>query len=141
MADNFQTESRYRDFNGLEGLLHTTLQLVADVALDLRVTSDAKHIEIGITDKSHSMAWILADVSRHGGTAADMVIVGDEFGPLGGIEGSDAKTAIPGAVIYSVGREPNGVPAGVTHLGGGPAQLVSILTSVIADSPWHDPDG
>ena len=101
----------------LERLLHTTLQLVADVAPDLRVTSDAKHIEIGITDKSHSMAWILADVSRHGGTAADMVIVGDEFGPLGGIEGSDAKTAIPGAVIYSVGREPNGVPAGVTHLG------------------------
>ena len=132
---------RYRDFNGLEGLLHTTLQLVADVAPDLRVTSDAKHIEIGITDKSHSMAWILADVSRHGGTAADMVIVGDEFGPLGGIEGSDAKTAIPGAVIYSVGREPNGVPAGVTHLGGGPTQLVSILTSAIADRPWHDPDG
>ena len=131
--------SRYRDFGGLEGLLHATLQLVADVAPDLRVTSDAKHIEIGITDKSHSMTWILADVSKHGGTAADMVIVGDEFGPLGGIEGSDAKTAIPGAaVIYSVGREPNGVPASITHLGGGPTQLVNILRSVIAGRPWHD---
>ena len=130
--------SRYRDFDGLEGLLHKTLQLVAEVAPDLRVTSDAKHIEIGITDKSHSMAWILADVSEHGGTAADMIIVGDEFGTLGGIEGSDAKTAIPGAVVYSVGREPNGVPAGITHLGGGPPQLVNILTSLIAN-PWHDP--
>lgn len=131
--------SRYRDFGGLEGLLDATLRLVADVAPDLRVTSDAKHIEIGITDKSHSMTWILADVSKHGGTAADMVIVGDEFGPLGGIEGSDAKTAIPGAFIYSVGREPNGVPASITHLGGGPTQLVNILTSVIAGNPCHDP--
>ena len=131
--------SRYRDFKGLEGLLDTTLQLVADMAPDLRVTSDAKHIEIGITDKSHSMTWILADVSERGGTAADMVIVGDEFGLLGGIEGSDAKTAIPGAVIYSVGREPNGVPAGITHLGGGPTQLLRILTSLITNRPWHDP--
>ena len=133
--------SRYREFNGLEGLLQTTLRLVADVAPDLRVTSDAKHIEIGVTDKSHSMSWILADVSRHRGTVTEMLIIGDEFGPLGGIEGSDAKTAIPGAAVYSVGREPNGVPAGITHLGGGPTQLVNILTSVIAESPWHDPLG
>ncbi len=133
--------SRYRDCNGLKGLLQTTLQLVADVAPDLRVTSDAKHIEIGVTDKSHSMAWILADVSGRRGTVAEVAIIGDEFGPLGGIEGSDAKTAIPGAAIYSVGREPNGVPAGITHLGGGPRQFVNILTSVIANSPWHDPPG
>lgn len=131
--------SRFRDFNGLKGLLETTLRLVADVAPDLRVTSDAKHIEIGVTDKSHSMTWILADVSKRRGTVSEMVIIGDEFGPLGGIEGSDAKTAIPGAAVYSVGREPNGVPAGITHLGGGPRQFVNILTSVIANSPRHDP--
>lgn len=127
--------TQYRDFDGLEGLLKAALRLVTDVAPDLRVTTDAKHIEIGITDKSHSMTWILADVSKHGGTAADIVIVGDEFSPLGGIEGSDAKTAMPGATVYSVGREPNGVPAGITHVGGGPAQLVNILTSVMVGQP------
>ena len=126
---------RYRHFGGLPGLLELTSRLVSEVEPDLRVTSDAKHIEIGITDKSHSMNWVVADIARHGGTVADLVVIGDEFGPIGNAEGSDAKTAIVGATVYSVGREPNGVPHGISHLGGGPEQLVRIFQSLVRRWP------
>ena len=123
--------ARFADNGGLAGLLRATAELIASGPTNLRVTSDAKHIELGITDKADSMDWVLADIASHGGTVADLIIVGDEFGPIGRAEGSDAKTALPGASVYSVGREPNGVPEGIDHLGGGPAQFINILESMV----------
>lgn len=127
--------TRFRAFGGLCGILDLTTAAAAAFPEDLSLTSDAKHIEIGITDKSHSMTWILEDIERHGGAISDLTIVGDEFGTIGGIEGSDAKTTLPGAAVYSVGNEPNGVPAGINHLGGGPAQFVKILEALTAGLP------
>lgn len=128
-------DARFGGFGGLCGLLRVAAELAAGVPSELRLTSDAKHVEIGITDKADSMVWVLDDVSRHGGTVADLIVVGDEFGPMGGLEGSDAKTAVRGATIYSVGSETNGVPEGIQHLGGGPAQFVRILESLAAGRP------
>lgn len=102
---------------------------------DPRVTTDAKHVEIGLTDKtdgSHALFPLLASL----GAAADRVLVcGDEMGPLGGEPGSDSlMLAGDGlrATAISVGVEPEGVPASVIPLGGGPARFLELLRDQVA---------
>jgi trehalose/maltose hydrolase-like predicted phosphorylase len=97
---------------------------------DARVTSDAKHVEIGLADKSDSASWILSELWGRGVGPGLVLIAGDEFGPLGGLPGSDslmlvAKAARSSAV--SVGVEPGGVPPGVKWLPGGPDVFVELL--------------
>jgi hypothetical protein len=95
-----------------------------------RVTSDAKHVEIGLTDKTDSMRALLPRFAERGTTANQLLIVGDEFGSLGGVPGSDSLLLTPetaGATVVSVGPEPTGVPPAVTHLGGGPAAFLELL--------------
>ncbi len=101
---------------------------------DPRVTSDAKHVEIGLTDKSDSAGWIMREL-WHGGIApAQVLLVGDEFGPLGGLAGGDSRLLAgtgKRAQSVSVGVEPGGVPAGVVWLGGGPDTLAAVLEDQI----------
>ncbi len=95
-----------------------------------RVTSDAKHVEIGLTDKADSARWIFTDLWRRGVASDHVLIAGDEFAPLGGVVGSDALMlggAAKNATVVSVGVEPEGVPAGVQLLGGGPNAFLHIL--------------
>ncbi|HEX9097831.1 MAG TPA: glycosyl hydrolase family 65 protein [Candidatus Dormibacteraeota bacterium] len=97
---------------------------------DARVTSDAKHVEIGLTDKSDSARWVLDDLWRRGIGPGLVLIAGDEFGSMGGVTGSDAWMLIPEAsrsFAVSVGQEPEGVPPGVLHVSGGPAVFVALL--------------
>ena len=97
---------------------------------DARVTSDAKHVEIGLTDKSDSAEWLFDDLWKRGISPRLVAVVGDEFGPLGGLLGSDSLLMVPGGIgscVVSVGREPNGTPAGVIRLGGGPEKFFAIL--------------
>jgi hypothetical protein len=98
---------------------------------DPRVTSDGKYVEIGLTDKSDSIAWIFEHVATTNVIdAAAILIAGDEFGDVGGFAGSDRRMITPdtrGVRVVSVGREPNGVPPGVIHLPGGPGAFLSIL--------------
>jgi trehalose/maltose hydrolase-like predicted phosphorylase len=100
-----------------------------------RVTSDAKHVEVGLTDKADSMRAVLRHLDDRG-VGGDLVLVaGDEFGDLGGVPGSDSLLLVPeaaGATFVSVGREPAGVPARVRHLGGGPPAFVGLLEEQIA---------
>src|SRR5205823_2082310 len=65
---------------------------------------------------------------------SEVLIAGDEFGPIAGFAGSDdlLRTGVMDAVVVSVGAEPNGVPPGVIHLGGGPATFRRILQQQIA---------
>ena len=61
-----------------------------------------------------------------------MIVLGDEFGPIGDSEGSDYLTLIPElrrSVFVSVGVEPNGVPPRVMRLGGGPAAFLRSSTT------------
>jgi trehalose/maltose hydrolase-like predicted phosphorylase len=98
--------------------------------VDPRVTSDVKHVEIGLTDKSDSARWIFQELGRRGLGAGSVLVAGDEFGPTGGLPGSDSYLLIDEAVAattFSVGVEPNGVPAGIVALGGGPAAFVSVF--------------
>lgn len=98
---------------------------------DPRVTSDGKYVEIGLTDKSDSIAWLISEVAQpHGVGNTAILIAGDEFGDVGGFAGSDERMitdAAAGATYVSVGREPNGVPPGVLHVPGGPAKFLEIL--------------
>lgn len=102
---------------------------------DPRVTSDAKHIEIGLTDKSDSARWIMRELWRTGIGPGQVLIAGDQLGPLGGLPGSDSNLLVDashGATAVSVGVEPSGVPAGVVTLGGGPDMFAAILEDQIA---------
>jgi trehalose/maltose hydrolase-like predicted phosphorylase len=97
---------------------------------DPKVTSDAKHVEIGLTDKADSARWVLGELWRLGVAPAQTLIVGDEFGALGGLPGSDSyllPEEAQRAVAVSVGREPTGVPKGVLALAGGPDSFLAVL--------------
>ena len=126
-------EHRLHD-NGIAGLpevvgLATAVAREAGLA-DPRVTSDAKHVEVGLTDKSDSANWIFADLWRRGIGPSLVLVGGDEFGALGGIQGSDAFMLVGAArdaTAISVGREPSGTPPGVQHIGGGSRAFVEML--------------
>ena len=95
-----------------------------------KITTDVKHVEIGLTDKADSAHWAADRLAEEGITGQLILVVGDELGPLGGLAGSDSLMMVEGltrAPVVSVGVEPEGVPAGVMHVGGGPEQFLSLL--------------
>jgi hypothetical protein len=97
---------------------------------DPRVTSDVKHVEIGLTDKSDSARFAARWLAERGVTGRLVLVAGDELGALGGVPGSDSRMLVPGlarARVVSVGVEPTGVPDGVVHLRGGPARFLALL--------------
>ncbi len=130
-----ETERRLRSGGysaGIRGAYEAAERCARKAGLaDPRITSDVKHIEVGLTDKSDSLRWILKDIAERRNIPYSRVLVlGDEFGPVAGFEGSDFRMVLPGAegVTYvSVGREPNGVPGEVEHLGGGPEEFLRIV--------------
>jgi trehalose/maltose hydrolase-like predicted phosphorylase len=126
-------EERLRDA-GI-GSLAAVAALASDIAreaglADPRVTSDAKHVEIGLTDKADSARAVFAQLWADG-IAPDLVLIaGDEFGTLGGLPGSDSLMIIAEAErssVLSVGIEPNGVPEGIVLLAGGPGRFLELL--------------
>jgi trehalose/maltose hydrolase-like predicted phosphorylase len=122
--------------SGLEDAVTMALAAAREAGLDdARVTSDAKHLELGLTDKADAARWALADLWRRGIAPAQVLLAGDEFGPLGGLPGSDSLLLVPearGAVAVSVGAEPTGVPPGVIELGGGPDAFLALLRDQVA---------
>ena len=119
---------------GFDGLTEV-VQLALDVAVEVglpspRVTSDVKHVEIGLTDKADSARWIYRDLWSRGIGPGVVLIGGDEFGPLGEVAGSDSLMLVPEferATAVSVGVEPSGVPNGVIALRGGPGRFLDLL--------------
>ncbi len=130
-----QTEKRLREGGyapGIKGAYEATERFAREAGLaDARITSDVKHVEVGLTDKSDSLRWILKEVAeRRNIPYHDILVLGDEFGPIAGFEGSDFRMVLPGAegITYlSVGKEPNGVPEEVEHPGGGPDEFMRII--------------
>ncbi|MGH2841579.1 MAG: hypothetical protein ACRDKY_12225, partial [Solirubrobacteraceae bacterium] len=138
---------------GLAGI-REVVELATEVAreaglADPRVTSDAKHVEIGLTDKADSSRWLCSHLRRLGVGPGLVLVAGDEFGPLGGLPGSDSFLLVPEwtrATAISVGAEPTGAPADVLALGGGPARFLALLEDQLdrrcrcGDVPDIDPD-
>lgn len=111
--------------DGIRGAFAKTIEYAREFGLDdARLTTDVKHVEVGLTDKSDSINWVLEELANKRNIAlTDTLVLGDEFGPIAGFEGSDFLTYKPdaeGIDYISVGKEPNGVPQGVVHVGGGP---------------------
>jgi trehalose/maltose hydrolase-like predicted phosphorylase len=116
---------------GLPAVASIAAAAARDAGLtDPRVTSDAKHVEIGLTDKADS-ARALSRELWNDGIAPELVLVGgDEFGDLGGMPGSDSLMLVPelrGATVFSVGVEPNRTPQHVVHRPGGPGRFLGVL--------------
>jgi trehalose/maltose hydrolase-like predicted phosphorylase len=118
--------------DGLAAAVEIALAAARTAGLpDPRVTSDAKHVEIGLTDKSDSARWAFAELRRRGVGPGLVLVAGDEFGELGGLPGSDSLLLLPEvtrATAFSVGAEPNGAPAEVLALHGGPAVFLEVLS-------------
>ena len=136
LGDLFQAVQTRLKRAGLRGGLREAIMLVAKIARakglpHARITSDAKHIEIGLTDKGDAIDWVMHELAQPRNLSPEKVLIaGDEFGSPGGIEGSDHKmmtASSRGAVVVSVGPEPAGVPDGVLNLGGGPARFRALL--------------
>jgi trehalose/maltose hydrolase-like predicted phosphorylase len=127
---------RRHALDGLTAAVELGEAAAAEVGLaDACVTSDAKHIEIGLTDKSDSARWYFAHLWQRGVAPEQVLIVGDELGALGGLPGSDSKLMIAdgaGATVASVGVESGGAPVGVVALGGGPGAFERLLDRQIA---------
>jgi kojibiose phosphorylase len=123
---------------GLSGGLHEAIEMAERACREhgltnARVTSDVKHIEIGLTDKADSVRWLLGQVAAPREIPNETILVaGDEFGPTAGFPGSDDRMVVPqahGARFVSVGLEPAGVPPPVFPLGGGPARFRDLLSA------------
>jgi trehalose/maltose hydrolase-like predicted phosphorylase len=128
---------------GIGAAIELTQRLSSEAGLrDARITTDVKHIEVGLTDKSDSIAYLVRRLAPLRAIQPDEILIaGDEFGPIAGFEGSDYRMVTrlaADATIVSVGREPNGVPAGVIRLGGGPPEFLRVLRGQVprpADRP------
>jgi hypothetical protein len=136
IADLLQaTEHRLRRggiHGGIKQLFELAGKLSGEFGLEqARLTSDVKFIEVGLTDKANSVRWVLKYLAPQVGAGPqDVMIAGDEFGPIAGFEGSDFRMVTPeakGSVFVSVGPEPAGVPREVLHIGGGPAGFERLL--------------
>ena len=97
---------------------------------DARISSDAKYVEIGLTDKADSAHWAFADLWAHGIAPGDVIVAGDEFGLLGGVPGSNSLMLVPeseGCLAVTVGAEPFGPPEHVLAMPGGPNSILDVL--------------
>lgn len=129
---------------GISGGVREVIDFTRDVARskglpDARITSDVKHVEIGLTDKADSLTWVLHELAHPRGILPEEILIGgDEFGAIAGFPGSDSRMLVAesaGAIFVSVGPEPGGVPAGVLHMGGGPRQFRELLAAQAALYP------
>jgi trehalose/maltose hydrolase-like predicted phosphorylase len=115
----------------LSAVVEIARDAAADAGLaDPRVTSDAKHVEIGLTDKSGSTGWIMRELWRSGIGPGQVLVAGDELEPLGRFPGSDSNLLVDEAL--SVGLQAGLFAAGVVRLGGGPEMFAGVLEDQIA---------
>jgi len=133
------TEKRL-DENGFAGGIKKAYNVLSNIAktsgfTGAKITSDVKHLEIGLTDKSDSINWILLNLAeKYNIKDTEILIGGDEFGSIAGFEGSDSKMIIKKSIditYFSVGIEPNGVPKNVIHITGGPACFEKLIDEQI----------
>jgi trehalose/maltose hydrolase-like predicted phosphorylase len=99
---------------------------------DARVTTDARHLEIGLTDDADAVHWLLRELWRRGIGPGLVAIAGQESGLLGDMTRSDWLSLVPEA-----GR--------ATSFSVGPGQLLDFLHDQLErrrgrDVPDVDPD-
>ena len=127
--------------HGLRDGVRSVARLAKEIArshglADPRLTTDAKYLEIGLTDKSDSLDWVMKRLVEPAGlTGADLLVLGDEYGTVAGLPGSDSLMIVPAAAratFVTVGPEPHGAPRGVLLAPGGPAAFADILSEQVS---------
>ena len=121
--------------HGMQGGLSKLLFLAEGIAPDLglRVTTDAKYVELGYTTKSDNVNYFMTEFSSML-SAKDCCFWGDEFGAIApDVWGSDqrmitAKTK--GGDFFSVSDAALPLPDQVKHLGGGPEVFLHFLNQL-----------
>jgi trehalose/maltose hydrolase-like predicted phosphorylase len=85
LSEAVEQRLRSAGVGGLSEAVAIARAAAADAGLaDPRVTTDANHIEIGLTDKSDSVMWIMRWLWQRGIAPEQVMIASDEPGPLGG---------------------------------------------------------
>jgi len=113
-----------------------------------RITSDGKHIEIALTDKSDSMRLLLDKFADRGIGPGLTLVVGGNLGLRDGVLGGDSvllPAEAAGISTVSVGVEPTGVAPGVRYLPGGTGTFRTLLDEQLRRRarrrvPWIDED-
>lgn len=88
-----------------------------------------------VVDKSDLARYAAAWLAAAGITGQLILVVGDQFGPTGGVAGVDTLLLVDElsrARAVSVGTEPGGLPPGVVHLGGGLRGFLALLDAQLA---------
>ncbi|MDL2323954.1 HAD family hydrolase [Ruminococcaceae bacterium OttesenSCG-928-A16] len=134
--NELQTLNNYFEKHGYHGKLEQLMQLGAELGqkkgVPLKITSDAKYLEVGTTDKSDNVDGILSTLEQEQGIAPqDCCYWGDEYLGLGqGLFGSDSfmmtKKTLPGD-FFDVSETEGERPAKVQHLGGGVDRFLDFL--------------
>jgi len=91
-----------------------------------RVSSDARHVEIGLAGKSDSLRELLTLLARRGVGPGLVLVVGDESG----VPAGDSLLHAPEAqrtIAVSVGTDPDEMPSGVRQLSPGLPGLPGLL--------------
>lgn len=121
---------------GLRGLMKMAEQIGAEKGIRLKVTTDAKYLEIGLTTKSDNVDYFVERVlNPENISITECSFWGDEFMYLDEeILGSDAymitKNTKQG-VFYDVSELRGNLPEGVKSLGGGTKTFLTFLKSEI----------
>jgi len=111
-----------------------------------RITSDATHIEIALTDKADSMRLLLEKFADRGIGPGLTLVVGGNLGRRDGVLGGDAFVLpAPAPGITTALEEPTGVPLGVRYLPGGMGAFRATLDEQLRRRarrrvPWIDED-
>ena len=118
--------------NGIADLLELAAEEGEAAGLALKVTCDAKYLEVGVLNKSDNVDALLKNVVFPRGIAPeDCAYWGDEFLKLAdGLNGSDSfmrtKLSAPGG-FFDVGTVPGDRPAWVDYLGGSISTFLAFL--------------
>lgn len=121
---------------GLADLMRMAEQIGRESGIEVKATTDAKYLEIGLTTKSDNVDYFMENVVKPMGISVDECCFwGDEYMYLDeGIPGSDAymiteKTS--GADFFDVSEIKGSLPDGVTYEGGGVERFLNCLRGQI----------
>jgi len=121
---------------GLPGAIALASEAAAEVgSAGLRVTSNVKHVKLGLTDKSDSGRWIMQWLWRRGIAPGQVLIAAGELGPLEGLAGGDWLLCCDDRGDrsgLSAGVGPGGFPDCAVLVSGGPEAFFAVLEDQIA---------
>ncbi|NIM94040.1 MAG: HAD family hydrolase [Anaerolineales bacterium] len=122
---------------GITKLIEETIEMGRELGIEVKATTDAKFLEVGMTTKADNVDYLLENVVFERGIPIENCCFwGDELTYLGpGVRGSDAEMITAksrDADFFDVSEEPLELPEIVHHVGGGVTSFLEFLESQVA---------